>query len=156
MSTMQTKRWLIKDAATRFCMDDMKANAGEWDTQVGAWVFAIADDAANALSALYDIVHTRRATVAQREILLEMISDGTSYVAWNVDVQAIDGSWLANVSRDEARRLITQGIAARRVLGLHPFEEMPAYLSQHQFYEATFARELSARRAQFRRRARRS
>jgi hypothetical protein len=45
------------------------------DAKMSAWMFTSAIDAANALSALYAGVHAHRATVAQRELLLEMIAD---------------------------------------------------------------------------------
>jgi hypothetical protein len=120
-----------------------------WDAKMSAWMFTSAIDAANALSALYAGVHAHRATVAQRELLLEMIADGTGQTAWDIDMHAIDGRWIAGVSRAEARQLINQGIAARRVLGIRPFEDMPAFLSQHKFYKETFAHELATRTARF-------
>jgi hypothetical protein len=148
---MTMKLWILDNANTRFCIDDMRANHGKWDGEVGMWTFTTPGDAANALAVLYRVT---RATVTQRETLLEMIEDGTAQAAWDADEDALSGGdRIASIDREQASRLIEAGIAARRVLGRRILEEQrPQILGDH-FDTSAFERGLEARRARVRRAA---
>ena len=110
----------IKDDRTIYCRIAMKANGGEWNPVTGTWMFPSASEHANALCELY---RATRLSIAMREALLAMIADGTGALAWGFDPAerslAIDG-----LDRNEAGKLLAAGSAARRVLGVHPLDDL--------------------------------
>ena len=140
------KLWVIDDASTRFCANEMRAHNGYWNAELYLWVFASEQDAANALSVLY---RKTRATLAQRETITTMLADGTGRVAWGID--SLPAAWVSQLDRQEASRLIGQGIEARRVLGCHPLEDQPEKVTEERFDMAAFERGIEACRARMRR-----
>jgi hypothetical protein len=111
----------IEDNRTIFCKPRMLAHGGAWNAFTQAWMFATAEDHANAACELYAAT---RPSIAMRETLREMIEDGTAVVAWKFDplTQTIDVDGLEYA---EAQIMLGAGYAARRVLGIHPLEERP-------------------------------
>lgn len=132
----------IKDERTVYCRAAMKANGGEWNPVTAEWIFRDADDHANAAAELYRVT---RPTVAMREALQAMVTDGTGALAWGFDPAekplAIDA-----LDRTEASKLLAAGYAVRRVLGVHPLddveqpEEEPAAFDTSEFEERESAR----------------
>jgi len=57
---------------------------------------------------------------------------------------------LSRQNRDEARQLIAEGAKARRVLGIHPLEDLPKEGGDDRFDTGAFEREAQARRARVR------
>lgn len=110
----------IKDERTVYCRAAMKANGGEWNPVTAEWIFRDADDHANAAAELYRVT---RPTVAMREALQTMVTDGTGALAWGFDPAekplAID-----DLDRTEASKLLAAGYAVRRVLGVHPLDDV--------------------------------
>jgi hypothetical protein len=115
-----TTLFTISDPRTKFCRAEMKANSGVWNTITQAWMFVAADDAANALCAVY---RTTRPSLNQREVLLEMAADGTGASAWDFD-PAIDAEWFEGLDREKASALLAAGYAVRKLLGRHPLEDV--------------------------------
>jgi hypothetical protein len=91
-----------------------------------------------------------RATHDQCARLLRMIADGTAMLAWEIDLDELDPWWLEELEDREAQRLISLGIAARRVLGIHPLEDLPAEIGDDRFDTSAFELEAEARRARLR------
>ncbi|HEY1611708.1 MAG TPA: hypothetical protein VGG24_20775 [Paraburkholderia sp.] len=110
----------IKDERTVYCRGAMKANGGEWNPVTSEWMFHDASDHANAAAELYRVT---RPTVAMREALQTMVTDGTGALAWGFDPAekplAID-----DLDRSEASKLLAAGYAVRRVLGVHPLDDV--------------------------------
>ena len=110
----------IKDERTVYCRAAMKANGGEWNPVTSEWMFRDANDHANALAELYRVT---RPTIAMREALQSMVADGTGALAWGFDPAekplAID-----DLDRGEASKLLAAGYAVRRVLGVHPLDDV--------------------------------
>jgi hypothetical protein len=110
----------IKDERTVYCRAAMKANGGEWNPVTSEWMFRDANDHANALAELYRVT---RPTVAMREALQSMVGDGTGALAWGFDPAekplAID-----DLDRGKASKLLAAGYAVRRVLGVHPLDDV--------------------------------
>ena len=115
MATLYT----VSDPRTKFCRAAMKANSGVWNPITQAWMFVAAEDAANALCALYQ---TTRPSLNQRDALLEMAADGTAGSAWDFD-PAVEADWLERLDREKASALLAAGYAVRRLLGHHPLED---------------------------------
>ena len=138
----------IKDERTIYCRIAMKANGGEWNPVTGTWMFGTAGEHANALCELYRVT---RLSTAMRDALLSMIADGTGALAWGFDPAerplAIDG-----LDRNEAAKLLTAGSAARRVLGIHPLEDLDRPADETAAFD-TSEFEVRARGSQRRRRA---
>ena len=143
MATLYT----INDPRTKFCRAEMNANNGVWNPITQAWMFAAAEDAANALSALY---RTTRPSVNQREALLEMAADGTGASAWDFD-PATDAEWLERLDREKASALLAAGYAVRKLLGRHPLEDVAEPVTGDAFDVSEF--EARAERARKRRRS---
>jgi hypothetical protein len=110
----------IKDERTIYCRVAMKANGGEWNPMSGGWMFREVSDHANALSDLY---RATRLSVAMREALLTMVADGTGALAWGFD-PAEKPLALDDLDRGEASKLLAAGYAVRRVLGVHPLDDV--------------------------------
>src|SRR5579872_534446 len=110
----------IKDERTVYCRAAMKANGGEWNPMTAEWMFRDASDHANAVADLYRVT---RPTVAMCEALQAMVTDGTGALAWGFDPAqkpvAID-----DLDRAEASKLLAAGYAVRRVLGVHPLDDV--------------------------------
>ena len=84
------------------------------------WIFHDASDHANAAAELYRVT---RPTIGMREALQAMVTDGTGALAWGFDPAekplAID-----ELDRSEASKLLAAGYAVRRVLGVHPLDDV--------------------------------
>jgi len=110
----------IKDERTVYCRAAMKANGGEWNPVTREWIFRDQDDHANAVAELYRVT---RPTIAMREALQAMVTDGSGALAWGFDPAekpvAID-----DMDRAEASKLLAAGYAVRRVLGVHPLDDV--------------------------------
>lgn len=132
----------IKDERTVFCKAAMKANGGEWNPLTTAWMFRDAIDHANALADLYQAT---RPTPAMREALQTMVVDGTGALGWGFDPSeqplAID-----QLERSEASRLLGAGYAVRRVLGVHPLEDIEPGQEPEAFDASEFEEREAARR----------
>ena len=112
--------YTIKDERTVYCRAAMKANGGEWNPLTREWMFRDASNHANALSELY---RATRLSVPMREALLSMIADGTGALAWGFD-PADQPLALDDLDRREASKLLAAGYAVRRVLGVHPLDDV--------------------------------
>jgi len=112
--------YTIKDERTVYCRAAMKANGGEWNPLTREWMFRDASNHANALSELY---RATRLSVPMREALLSMIADGTGALAWGFD-PADQPLTLDDLDRREASKLLAAGYAVRRVLGVHPLDDV--------------------------------
>jgi hypothetical protein len=137
----------IKDDRTVYCRAAMKANGGEWNPVTGEWMFPSGGDHANALCELY---RATRLSVAMREALLAMIADGTGALAWGFDpaecTLAID-----DLDGNQAAKLLAAGYAARRVLGVHPLDDLDRPTDEVTVFDASEF-EVRARRSHRRRR----
>ena len=143
MATLYT----VSDPRTKFCRAAMKANSGVWNPITQAWMFVAAEDAANALCALYQ---TTRPSLNQREALLEMAADGTGASAWDFD-PAIDAGWIESLDREKASALLAAGYAVRKLLGRHPLEDVAEPVRDDAFDASDF--EARAERTRKRRRS---
>ena len=112
--------YTIKDARTVYCRRAMKANGGEWNPVTHEWIFRDANDHANAVAELYRVT---RPTVGMREALRAMIADGTGALAWGFD-PAENPLSIEQLDRSEASKLLAAGYAVRRVLGVHPLDDV--------------------------------
>lgn len=110
----------IKDERTVYCRAAMKANGGEWNPMTSEWMFRDANDHANAAAELYRVT---RPTVAMREALQAMVTDGTGALAWGFDPAEKPLS-IDDLDRTEASKLLAAGYAVRRVLGVHPLDDV--------------------------------
>jgi hypothetical protein len=137
----------IKDDRTVYCRLAMKANGGEWNPVTGTWMFPNASDHANALCELY---RATRLSVAMREALLAMIADGTGALAWGFD-PAESSLSIDDLDRGQAAKLLAAGYAARRVLGVHPLDDLDRPDDEAAVFDASEF-EVRARRHQRRRR----
>jgi hypothetical protein len=142
------QQWTIADERTRFCVQAMRAHSGEWVSSSIGWVFRSEADHANALADLY---RATRATCGQRERLMRMVVDGTARAAWGIDLDELDPWWLEVMEDREAQRLIALGTQARRVLGVHPLEDMPEEVGDDRFDASEFEARAEAQRARVRR-----
>lgn len=70
--------------------------------------------------------------------------------AWEIDLDALDPWWLEELDSNDARRLIALGAQARRVLGIHPLEDLPKEVGDDRFDTSAFERQAQARRARVR------
>ena len=129
-----TTLYTISDERTKFCRKAMKANNGVWNTVTGAWMFADANDHADAMCELYQ---TTRPSLAQIETLLGMVVDGTGAQAWGLD-DDVETPDFTTLSRDEASRLLSAGYTVRRLLGTHPLEDGPAVIDSDIFDASAF------------------
>jgi hypothetical protein len=140
--------YTVKDERTVYCRVAMKANGGEWNPVTREWIFHDANDHANAVAELYRVT---RPTSGMREALQAMVTDGTGALAWGFD-PAEKPLPIDELDRSEASKLLAAGYAVRRVLGVHPLDDV----EQPGDEPATFdAAEFEARE-QARRRRRRS
>ena len=137
----------IKDERTIYCRIAMKANGGEWNPVTGTWMFPSASDHANALCELF---RATRLSVAMREALLAMIADGTGALAWGFD-PADSMPTIDDLDRNQAAKLLAAGHAARRVLGVHPLDDLDCPADEAAVFDASEF-EVRARRSQRRRR----
>lgn len=133
----------IKDERTVYCRAAMKANGGEWNPVTSEWMFRDANDHANAAAELYRVT---RSTVAMREALQAMVADGTGALAWGFDPAekplAID-----DLDRSEASKLLAAGYAVRRVLGVHPLDDVEQPVDEPAAFDASeFEARANARR----------
>jgi len=144
---MMATLYTISDPRTKFCRAAMKANSGVWNPITQAWMFVAAEDAANALCALYQ---TTRPSSNQREALLEMAADGTGASAWDFD-PAVDAEWIESLDRDKASALLAAGYAVRKLLGRHPLEDVAEPVRDNVFdasdFEARAERTRKSRRS---------
>jgi hypothetical protein len=143
-----TELYEIKDERTVFCKAAMKANGGEWNALTKAWMFRDASDHANAIADLYQAT---RPTPAMREALQAMVLDGTGALAWGFD-PAEQPLAIDQLERSEASKLLGAGYAVRRVLGVHPLEDVeplqePATFDASEFEEREAARRRRRRAA---------
>jgi hypothetical protein len=145
-----TEEWTIRDERTKFCIYAMRACGGTWVGGSCGWLFRTEAEHGNAMAELY---RASRATHTQRATLWRMIADGTAKLAWEIDLDAIEPWWLEELDSDEARQLIALGAQARRVLGIHPLEDLPKEGGDDRFDTSAFEREAQARRARVRRAA---
>lgn len=138
----------IKDERTVYCRAAMKSNGGEWNPVTREWIFHGADDHANAAAELYRVT---RPTVGMREALQAMITDGTGALAWGFD-PAEKPLLVDQIARSEASKLLAAGYAVRRVLGVHPLDDVERPSDE----PATFDASDFEAREQLRRRRRRN
>ena len=136
----------IKDERTIYCRA-MKANGGEWNPVTCAWMFGTGGEHANALCELYRVT---RLCGAMRDALLSMIADGTGALAWSFD-PAEQPLQMDALDRYEAAKLLAAGSAARRVLGIHPREDLGHPVDEAAVFDASEF-EVGARGGQRRRR----
>jgi hypothetical protein len=137
-----TQDWIINDERTYRCTASMKRNGGRWMPGQG-WVFTSESDCANALTELYRVT---RATPNQRACLWRMIADGTAHVSWDMNLDELEAWWAEELEDREAGRLISLGAQARRMLGLHPLEDLPEPVGDDHFDTSTFERQAQERR----------
>jgi hypothetical protein len=139
--------YTIKDERTVYCRAAMKTNR-EWNPVTREWIFHDASNHANAAAELYRVT---RPTIGMREALQAMVTDGTGALAWGFDPAekplAID-----ELDRSEASKLLAAGYAVRRVLGVHPLDDV----EQPSDEPATFDSSEFEAREQARRRRRRN
>lgn len=112
--------YTIKDERTVYCRAAMKANGGHWNAVTQAWMFADPNDHANAAAELYRVT---RPSAAMREALEAMVADGTGAQAWGFD-PAEQPLSIDALDRVEASKLLAAGYAVRRVLGVHPLDDV--------------------------------
>ena len=110
----------IKDERTVYCRAAMKTNGGEWNPVTREWIFRDASDHANAAAELYRVT---RLTIGMREALQAMVTDGTGALAWGFD-PAEKPLAINELDRSEASKLLAAGYAVRRVLGVHPLDDI--------------------------------
>ena len=112
--------YTLTDPETRFIAAAIRRCGGRWNGVRNVWMFGSVADAADAALELYGAT---RATLAMREQLQSMIDDGTAVAAWNYDeTQPID---LDALSFTQAKAMLAAGRQVRRVLGVHPLEDIP-------------------------------
>jgi hypothetical protein len=113
--------YTISDPDTKFCAAAMRQCGGRWNGVRNVWMFGSIADAADAALELY---RATRATIAMREEIQSMIDDGTAVAAWSYDeTTPID---LDGLSFAEAKSMLAAGRQVRRLLGVHPLEDLPA------------------------------
>lgn len=135
--------YILKDDRTVYCRAAMKANGGVWNPVTGAWMFRDINDHANALAELYCAT---RPSVAMREALVTMVTDGTGALAWGFD-PADQPLAIDDLDRAEASKLLAAGYAVRRVLGVHPLDDAEPPRDDEPFDTSAFeAREAARRR----------
>jgi len=118
---MMSELYTIKDERTVYCRAAMKANGGVWNPVTREWMFQDPSDQANAAAELYRVT---RPSAAMREALQAMIADGTAALAWGFD-PAEQPTAIDDLDRNDASKLLAAGYAVRRVLGVHPLDEVP-------------------------------
>ncbi|HVR45258.1 MAG TPA: hypothetical protein VMT95_01265 [Candidatus Binatia bacterium] len=117
---MMSDLYTIKDERTLYCRAAMKANGGIWNPVTREWMFQDPSDHANAAAELYRVT---RPSAAMREALQVMITDGTAALAWGFD-PAEQSVSVDDLDRNEASKLLAAGYAVRRVLGVHPLDDI--------------------------------
>src|SRR5271165_2815402 len=117
---MMSDLYTIKDERTVYCRAAMKANGGIWNPVTREWMFQEPNDHANAAAELYRVT---RPSTAMREALDAMIADGTAALAWGFDPAERSVS-VDDLDRNEASKLLAAGYAVRRVLGVHPLDDI--------------------------------
>ncbi len=118
---MMSDLYTINDERTVYCRAAMKANDGVWNPVTREWMFHDPNDHANAAAELYRVT---RPSAAMREALQAMIADGTAALAWGFD-PAEQSTSIDDLDRNEASKLLAAGYAVRRVLGVHPLDDIP-------------------------------
>ena len=117
--------YTLTDPETRFIAAAMRRCGGRWNGVRNVWMFGSVADAADAALELH---RATRATLAMREELQSMIDDSTAVAAWNYDeTQPID---LDVLSFAQAKAMLAAGRQVRRVLGVHPLEDLPPTSSE--------------------------
>jgi len=95
-----------------------------------------------------ELYRTTRPSAAQLETLLAMAVDGTGSQAWDFD-PSVTITDFTQLSRDEASRLLSAGYTVRRLLGIHPVEDVPADAKSDAFDASDFEIRIErSRRAQ--------
>jgi hypothetical protein len=113
--------YTINDSDTKFCAAAMRQCGGRWNGVRSVWMFGSIADAADAALELY---RATRATIGMREELQSMIDDSTAVAAWNYDeTSPFD---LDALSFAEAKAMVAAGRQVRRLLGVHPLEDVPS------------------------------
>ena len=113
--------YTLSDPDTKFCAAAMRQCGGRWNGVRSVWMFGSVADAADAALELY---RATRATVAMREELQSMIDDSTAVAAWGYDETTPTD--LDALSFAEAKSMLTAGRQVRRLLGVHPLEDVPS------------------------------
>ena len=133
----------IKDERTIYCRAAMKANSGEWNPVTREWIFRDANDHGNAAAELYRVT---RPTIGMREALQAMIADGTGALAWGFD--PAEKLPIQELDRSEASKLLAAAYAVRRVLGVHPLDNVERLCDEPATFDASEfeARERARRR----------
>jgi hypothetical protein len=144
---MMSDLYTIKDERTVYCRAAMKANDGVWNPVTREWMFQDQNDHANAAAELYRVT---RPSAAMREALQAMIADGTAALAWGFD-PAEQSTSIDDLDRNEASKLLAAGYAVRRVLGVHPLDDVPKGDDEPAVFDAS---EFEARQRARRRRRR--
>ncbi len=113
--------YTINDPDTKFATKAMVACGGAWNPVRKVWMFASIADAADAALELYRVT---RATIPMLEELRSMLEDGTAVAAWEYDeTQPLA---LEALSFGEAKAMVAAGRQVRRLLGVHPLEDVPS------------------------------
>jgi hypothetical protein len=136
--------YTIKDERTVYCRAAIKTNGGEWNPVTREWIFRDASDHANAVAELYRVT---RPTIGMREALQAMVADGTGALAWGFD--PVEKPLLIDeLDRSEASKLLAAGYAVRRVLGVHPLDDVARPAEEPAAFDASEfeARERARRR----------
>ncbi len=130
---MMSDLYTIKDERTVYCRGAMKANGGVWNPVTREWMFQDPNDHANATAELYRVT---RPSAAMREALHAMITDGTAALAWGFD-PAEQSTSIDDLDRNAASKLLAAGYAVRRVLGVHPLEDVPKGDDERPVFDAS-------------------
>lgn len=123
----------IKDGRTVYCRAAMKSNGGEWNPVTRDWIFRDAEDHGNAAAELYRVT---RPTIGMREALHAMIADGTGALAWGFD-PAEKALPIDELDRSEASKLLAAGYAVRRILGVHPLDDVERLSDEPATFDAS-------------------
>jgi hypothetical protein len=111
--------YTVNDPDTKFATKAMVACGGAWNPVRKVWMFASIANAADAALELYRVT---RATIPMLEELRSMLADGTAVAAWEYDeTQPLD---LEALSFGEAKAMVAAGRQVRRLLGVHPLEDV--------------------------------
>lgn len=132
----------IKDERTVYCRAAMKAYGGQWNAVTQSWMFRDSDDHANAAAELYRVT---RPSQAMGEALQAMAADGTGALAWGFD-PAEQPLLVDELDRAEASRLLAAGYAVKRVLGVHPVDDVTEPADESVFDASSFDERRGRRR----------
>ena len=132
----------IKDERTVYCRVAIKAHGGQWNAVTQSWMFSDPGDHANAAAQLYRVT---RPSQAMDEALQAMAADGTGALAWGFD-PAEQPLSIDELDRAEASRLLAAGYAVRRVLGVHPLDDVIEPTDESVFDASSFDERRGRRR----------